>query len=193
MQFLFQVGEAAVGLCDGGLRRKQGDVKSAHGNSGGCLGIGVILLADERRLLLEDVMANCLADLFPGMEIVSVHPFRIIRDADVEIQEIEADDLLETMEQSIRRRRFGSVVQVAVYESMPENIRRLLLDNLRIRSSDLFVHNKPLGLAGLWQLYDSVERHELKYLRAKSISAEEIVSFRNDPQVRSGHNRRHLC
>ena len=58
------------------------------------------------------------------MEVLAVHPFRIIRDADVEIQEIEADDLLETMQQSIRRRKFGSVVQVAVYESMPENIRR---------------------------------------------------------------------
>jgi polyphosphate kinase len=112
---------------------------------------------------LEQLIAANIGALFPGMEVLSVHPFRIIRDADVEIQEIEADDLLETMEQSIRRRRFGSVVQVAVYDSMPENIRRLLLDNLRIRSSDLFIQNKPLGLAGLWQLYDHVERYDLKY------------------------------
>ncbi len=112
---------------------------------------------------LEQLIAANIGMLFPGMEVLAAHPFRIIRDADVEIQEIEADDLLETMEQSIRRRRFGSVVQVAVYDSMPENIRRLLLENLRIRSSDLFIQNKPLGLAGLWHLYDSVERHDLKY------------------------------
>jgi polyphosphate kinase len=112
---------------------------------------------------LEQLIAANIGKLFPGMEVVAVHPFRIIRDADVEIQEIEADDLLETMQQSIRRRKFGSVVQVAVYDSMPENIRRLLMENLPITSSDLFIQSKPLGLVGLWQLYDSVERHDLKY------------------------------
>ncbi len=112
---------------------------------------------------LEQLIAANIGLLFPGMEVLSVHPFRIIRDADVEIQEIEADDLLETMQLSIRRRKFGSVVQVAVYESMPENIRRLLTDNLRIRATDLFIQNKPLGLVGLWNLYNSVERHDLKY------------------------------
>ncbi len=112
---------------------------------------------------LEQLIAANIGLLFPGMEVVAVHPFRIIRDADVEIQEIEADDLLETMQQSIRRRKFGSVVQVAIYESMPEDIRRLLIENLRIRATDLFIQSKPLGLAGLWQLYDSVERHDLKY------------------------------
>jgi polyphosphate kinase len=112
---------------------------------------------------LEQLVAANVAALFPGMQVLAVHPFRITRDADVEIQEIEADDLLETMQQSIRRRRFGSVVQVAVYENMPENIRRLLIDNLRIRSSDVFVQSKPLGLVGLWNLYNSVERHDLKF------------------------------
>jgi polyphosphate kinase len=94
----------------------------------------------------------------------------------VEIQEIEADDLLETMQQSIRRRRFGTVVQVAVYDSMPENIRRLLLDNLRIKSSDLFIQSKPLGLVGLWNLYNSVERHDLKYPAYKP---RVVPQFRN--------------
>ena len=112
---------------------------------------------------LEQLIAANIGLLFPGMEVLAVYPFRIIRDADVEIQEIEADDLLETMQQSIRRRRFGSVVQVAIYDSMPENIRRLLLENLRIKSSDLFVQTKPLGLVGLWNLYNSVERYDLKY------------------------------
>ncbi len=111
---------------------------------------------------LEQLIAANIGLLFPGMEVVAVHPFRVIRDADTEIQEIEAGDLLETMQQNIRRRKFGSVVQVAIYESMPENIRRLLLDNLRITSSDIFVQQKPLGLVGLWNLYNSVERHDLK-------------------------------
>ena len=57
---------------------------------------------------LEQVITANLASLFPGLEVVAAYPFRIIRDADVEIQEIEADDLLETMQQSIRKRKFAS-------------------------------------------------------------------------------------
>ncbi len=111
---------------------------------------------------LEQVIAANLHDLFPGMEVTSVHPFRIVRDADIEIQELEADDLLETMQQNIRKRKFGSVVQVAVYESMPENIRELLVDNLEVSRNDVYVLDSPLGLSGLWQLYNNVERHDLK-------------------------------
>ncbi|MEP7134108.1 MAG: polyphosphate kinase 1 [Chloroflexota bacterium] len=112
---------------------------------------------------LEQIIMANLAPLFPGLEVVAAHPFRIIRDADVEIQEIEADDLLETMQQSIRKRKFGSVVQVEVYESMPENIRQLLIDNLEIRQNDVYVSPAPLGLSSLWQVYGNVERHDLKF------------------------------
>jgi polyphosphate kinase len=112
---------------------------------------------------LEQVITANIGLLFPGMEVLAVHPFRVVRDADFEIQEIEADDLLESMQQSVRRRKFGSVVQVSMYDSMPDQIRDLLLENLEVQASDLFVQTKPLGLASLWQLYDSVERHDLKY------------------------------
>ncbi|CAG1014221.1 polyphosphate kinase [Anaerolineales bacterium] len=116
---------------------------------------------------LEQVIAANLDGLFPGMQVTSAHPFRIVRDADIEIQELEADDLLETMQQNIRKRRFGSVVQVAVYESMPQNIRELLVDNLEVNSNDVYVLDSPLGLSSLWQLYSSVERHDLKDLLYK--------------------------
>jgi polyphosphate kinase len=112
---------------------------------------------------LEQVIAANINSLFPGMEVLAVHPFRVLRDADIEIQEIEADDLLESMQQSIRRRKFGSVVQVAIYPSMPDDIQDLLVENLEVQPGDLFIQSKPLGLAALWQLYDSVERHDLKY------------------------------
>jgi polyphosphate kinase len=86
-----------------------------------------------------------------------------VRDADIEIQELEADDLLETMQQNIRKRKFGSVVQVAVYPSMPEEMRDLLVDNLEITHNDIYSLTHPLGLASLWQVYNSIERHDLKY------------------------------
>ena len=116
---------------------------------------------------LEQVIIANLGTLFPGMQVISAHPFRVVRDADVEIQELEADDLLESMQLSIRRRKFGSVVQVAVYESMPEEMRDLLLDNLEVRPSDFYVISGPLGLSSLWQLYDAVERHDLKFMPYK--------------------------
>ena len=111
---------------------------------------------------LEQVIAQNLASLFPGMEVIAAYPFRIIRDADIEIQELEADDLLESMQQSIRRRKFGSVVQVAIYDNMPQDIRDLLVDNLEIRHSDLYTLSSPLGMSSFWQLYNQVDRHDLK-------------------------------
>jgi len=112
---------------------------------------------------LEQVIAANIGLLFPGMEIVSVHPFRIVRDADTEIQELEADDLLQSMELTIRQRKFGSVAQVSVYDDLPSDIRDLLIDNLSIKPGDIFIQRKPLGLVNLWQIYNSVERHDLKY------------------------------
>ncbi len=116
---------------------------------------------------LEQVITANLSSLFPGMEVLAAYPFRVIRDADVEIQELEADDLLESMQLSIRRRRFGSVVQVAIYEDMPQVIRDQLVDNLEITPNDLTVQSSPLGLASLWGLYNNVDRYDLKYLPYK--------------------------
>ena len=112
---------------------------------------------------LEQIIMANLAPLFPGLEVAAAYPFRIIRDAEIEIQEIEADDLLESMQQSIRKRKFGSVVQVEVYDSMPGPIRQLLIDNLEIRHNDVYVSPAPLGLSNLWQVYGNVERHDLKF------------------------------
>jgi len=112
---------------------------------------------------LEQVITANLEALFPGMKVVEAHPFRIIRDADIEIQELEADDLLEAMQQSIRRRKFGSVVKVAIYENMPSHLRNLLIENLQVRPTDVYVTSSNLGLTRLWQLYNSIDRHDLKY------------------------------
>jgi len=131
---------------------------------------------------LEQVISANISLLFPGMEVVDVHPFRIIRDADMEIQEIEADDLLQTMQQGILHREFGSVVQVAIYESMPEDVRNLLSENLEIKPNDVYVLPAPLGLSNLWQLYTSVERRDLKFPPYKPFvpKAFQIASTGND-------------
>ena len=83
-----------------------------------------------RMLWLEDLIQNNLEQLFPKMRIVQCHPFRIIRDADIEIEEDEAGDLLETIEQGVLSRRYGKFVRVDVTPSMPDSMRKILVKNL---------------------------------------------------------------
>ena len=110
---------------------------------------------------LEQVIAAHLGALFPGMEILAAHPFRVVRDADILIQELEAYDLLETMEESVRRRRFGSVVQLAVNKSTPVDIRDILRENLEVERRDIYTIDGPLGLSDLMGL-TQIDRYDLK-------------------------------
>jgi polyphosphate kinase len=112
---------------------------------------------------LEQLIAANLSYLFPGMKIVESHPFRVTRDADIEIQELEAADLLESIEESVRKRRFGSVVHVTVNPEMPSHLRDLLIENLEMDRNDMFTLEGPLGLSNLMALYN-IDRHDLKFL-----------------------------
>ncbi len=110
---------------------------------------------------IEQVISARLASLFPGIEVKEAHPFRITRNADMAIQELEADDLLETMEQGVRRRRFGSVIRLEINSDMPERVRRLLVQNMEVDDNDVYVIDGPLGLDGLMRVSRSIERADL--------------------------------
>jgi polyphosphate kinase len=110
---------------------------------------------------LDQVIAAHLQSLFPGMQVVEAHPFHVTRDADVVIKELEAADLLASMEQTVRQRRFGPVVRVEVTASMPEHLRNLLVHELEADPKDVYVLNHPLGLTDLRTLY-GVDRYDLK-------------------------------
>ncbi len=110
---------------------------------------------------LEEIIAANIGRLFPGAHIVEVHAFRITRDADLEIQEDEAADLLQTMEDNIRRRRFGAVVRVELAASVSDEVRSLLVKNLGVQPEDIYLTGGPLGLKSLMELYD-VDRPDLK-------------------------------
>ena len=84
---------------------------------------------------IEEVIMENLDMLFPGMRVVAAHPFRITRDADLEIEEDEASDLLSTIEESVGMRQFGSAVRLEVHEAMPASIRDILAENLGIAPS----------------------------------------------------------
>jgi polyphosphate kinase len=111
---------------------------------------------------LEQVIAANLEKLFPGMEVLEAHPFRIVRDADPAIQELEASDLLETIEEYVRKRRFGGVVMLSLPVGMPERMRRILVRNLGVDSKDAYTLKGPLGISNLMAL-TGVDRHDLKY------------------------------
>ena len=110
---------------------------------------------------LEQLIAANLHSLFPGMEVIEAHPFRVTRDADILIQEMEASDLLQSIEQGVRQRRFGSVVRVTINKAMPAHIRDILIENLQMDSNDMYTLEGPLGMSTLMNLYQ-VERFDLK-------------------------------
>jgi polyphosphate kinase len=114
-----------------------------------------------RYIWVEDIIKANLNFLFPGMEIVEAHRFRITRDTDIELQEDEADDLLKVIEEHIRQRRFGRVVRLEVAVMMPEFMLETLMENLLIGHDDVHIVEGPLGLSDIIMLYD-LPCHQLK-------------------------------
>jgi polyphosphate kinase len=116
---------------------------------------------DGRFVLAEDLISAHIKSLVPEAEPTDCHTFRITRDADIELREEEAHDLLQEMEDNLRQRRFGDVVRLEVAESMPSRMRKYLRRSLEIRSRDVYRIDGPLDLGGMDQLY-KLDRPELK-------------------------------
>jgi len=108
-----------------------------------------------------DLVKANLHLLFPGVEVVEAHRFRVTRDTDIELQEDEADDLLRVIEENIRQRRFGQVVRMEVESSMPEYMLDTLIENLRINREDVHISDGPIGLSDVISLY-KLPLHQLK-------------------------------
>jgi polyphosphate kinase len=106
----------------------------------------------EEFLLLEDLIAENLSELFPGMNIVGVWPFRVTRDMDLEILEDEAEDLLALVDREVRRRRFGAAVRLEVASAVPAHIRALLLEKLELEADDIYESSGLLGVSALFSL-----------------------------------------
>jgi polyphosphate kinase len=110
---------------------------------------------------VEDVIKANLATLFPGHQVLEAYTFRVTRDADMEIQEDEASDLLETIELSLRQRQFGPVVRLQVDTAMPDQMVHLLADKLEAGPDDIYAMQAPLGLADVMLLL-GIDRPDLK-------------------------------
>ena len=114
-----------------------------------------------RFLPMEELIAAFLPVLFPGLEIVEHHAFRITRNADFEVEEDRDEDLLQAMERELARRRFGSPVRLEVADDMTENMLELLLRELEVNPGDVIEVPGLLDLSSLWQIY-GVDRPALK-------------------------------
>jgi polyphosphate kinase len=115
-----------------------------------------------RFVWLEQLIAANLQALFPGLEVVQAHSFHVTRDAEVAIQELESDDLLETIEEAVWRRRFRAVVRLQVDRDFPPAILKVLTEELEVEERGVYRVDGPLDLTRLRQLY-SLDRPDLKY------------------------------
>jgi polyphosphate kinase len=144
--------------------------------------------AGERHfVLLEDLIAHHLDGLFPGMHVRDSYLFRVTRDADLDLQEDEADDLLRAIESELRRRRFGEPVRLEIERGMPEYMRDFLCNSLDLEPVDCYETEGLMALSDLWQVvslpgYDALrDKPFLPAIPKRLIGATDIFA-----QIREG-------
>jgi polyphosphate kinase len=135
----------------------------------------------RRFVPIEQVIAAHLDLLFPGMKIESFHVFRVTRDADIEIEIEEAEDLLSALTtELLRRRRSPEVVRLEVNPTMPKEIRSLLQRELRLRTSDVYVTEGLLDLGDLWPLAE-IRRPSLKRKPWIGLTQQRLLAGKGSP------------
>ena len=115
-----------------------------------------------RYVPIEDVIAAHLEELFPGMEVLEHHTFRVTRNEDLEVEEDDAENLLQALEKELMRRRFGPPVRLEVEESIDREVLDLLVRELKISEAEVYPLPGPLDLTGLFRIA-GLDRPELKY------------------------------
>jgi polyphosphate kinase len=124
---------------------------------------GLIQVFDEPKFTpLSDVIAANLGSLFPGMSVIRAHTFRVTRDADIDIREDEAEDLLRALQKGLRKRRFGSPVRLEIEAGMPDEMAAYLMESIGVEPHDVYVTDGPLNLQDYAKLCDQ-DRPDLKY------------------------------
>ena len=129
--------------------------------------------AGTKFIPLEKVIIANLHQLFPGMEIEDYYTFRITRNADLELEEEESENLLESMEQELLRRKFGPPVRLEVASDIGSDLLNRLKTELSIREEDISRYKEPLDLTGLNRIAD-LDRPELKFVPFRNQVAREL-------------------
>jgi polyphosphate kinase len=115
-----------------------------------------------RYIAIEDLISNHVQELFPGMEVLEHHEFRVTRNEDVEIDEDESENLIQALERELLRRRFGPPIRLEITDDMDSVTLDLLIGELGITENEVYRLPAPLGLNGLFEI-SSLDRPHLKY------------------------------
>ncbi|MHB8329334.1 MAG: RNA degradosome polyphosphate kinase [Acidimicrobiales bacterium] len=140
----------------------------------------VVMPDAVRFVALEQIIAAHLATLFPDMVIGEHYAFRVTRNADLALEEDEADDLLAAIEMELRRRRFGRAVRLEVASEMSSDMRDLLVHELDLRLDDMSESDAPLDLGGLWAVY-ALDRPELHEEAWTPMTPPRLANAGNEP------------
>jgi polyphosphate kinase len=119
-------------------------------------------LGNQRFVPIEDVIGEHLKKLFPGMEVLGAHTFRVTRNEDLEVEEDDAENLLKALEKELLRRRFGAPVRLEVEQSIDAKVLELLVSELGVGRGEVVSLPGPLDLTGLHSIAD-LPRDDLKY------------------------------
>ncbi len=120
-----------------------------------------LALPDNRFVAVEQVIVAHLDQMFPGMQVVGGWPFRVTRNADLALDDEDADDLLEAVELELRRRRFGRAIRLEIGTDMPDEVRDLLKGELDLEAEEVFDYRGLLDASAYWEL-QSIDRNDLK-------------------------------
>ena len=127
-------------------------------------------------ITLEDVVRAHLEHLFPGVEIVEAHGFRVTRNEDLEVEEDDAENLLTAMEEELLRRKFGPVVRLEVEDTISSFVRDFLIEKLEISPADVVSVPAPLDLTLCNELHD-LDLTDLKYAKYVPVTAAGLAEF----------------
>jgi polyphosphate kinase len=117
-----------------------------------------------RFIPLEDLVSNHLEELFPGMEVLEHHEFRVTRNEDVEVEEDDAENLINALEKELQRRRFGPPIRLEITDDMDDVTLGLLMSELQITEQEVYRLPAPLDLSGLFEV-TRIDKPALKYPR----------------------------
>lgn len=140
-----------------------------------------VALGSQRFVPLEDLMASHLNELFPGMQILQHHSFRVTRNEDVEVEEDDAENLLLALERELMRRRFGPPVRLEVEASIDPYVLELLMSELDVTDSEVFRVPGPLDLTGLWS-FVGLDRPDLKQANFVGRTSRQLAEVESSTQ-----------
>jgi polyphosphate kinase len=140
----------------------------------------IVMPDGERFVPLEQVIAAHLDSLFPGMTIGNHYAFRVTRNADLALEEDEADDLLVAIEMELRRRRFGKALRLEVEAGMSDDVVDLLATELEVGRDGVFRVAAPLDLSGLWGVY-ALDRPDLHAETWTPMTPPRLANASHDP------------